>query len=357
MGVWLRFSILSIYIPLLCVALAPHPAFTYTLHAQKEPRGWSLVEIPAPPSTLLAVTPAGTLLVLIPQPERKWVLKQLISWTTPTPKELTLDIASDVERDGQSWITGDLIITKDGNYALIRIASHRASSDADILQVEASIILVDLRSFSIIYKRTTLDPLIARGQWYLANDDALISNAITKRSHAKSKSLLTVTDNYEAAALNFSDLKASASCAYTKVLEFRDGRSVYRTEEGKNVGDGCAKVVQAADVASIDDLPGGGALQKVAKTLNSSPNCGITGVSNSGRFALYQCAVSHETDWDTVKTTSHSMLVLSTTNNATVLSMALKIKQPTAASFATQDGQEYVLLLRDGINLEAYRLP
>src|SRR4029077_4498949 len=179
-----------------------------------------------PPSTLLTVTPAGTLLVLIPQPERKWVLKQLISWSTTTPKELTLEIASDVERDGQAWITGDLIVTRDGNYALIRIASHRGSSESDVLQVEATVILVDLRSFNIIYKRTTLDPLIARGQWYLANDDALISNAITKRSHAKSKGFLTVTDNYEAAALNLPDLKTSASCDYTKVLEFSDGRSV-----------------------------------------------------------------------------------------------------------------------------------
>jgi hypothetical protein len=72
---WFYFAIISACFSMDCVAQAPPPTSTYTLQAQKQPRGWSLVESPAPPSTSLAVTPYGAFFVLITQPELQWELK------------------------------------------------------------------------------------------------------------------------------------------------------------------------------------------------------------------------------------------------------------------------------------------
>lgn len=340
-----------------CVAQAPSPTSTYTLQARKQPRGWSLVESPTLPSAALAVTPSGALLILIPQPERKWVLKQLSGWSTPHPKEQTIAIGGAASRDVEAWYTGNLTVSRDGNYALIRIASSRHSygSDPYARDAEAAIILVDLHAFSIIYRRTTADPLIAGAQWQLAKDGLLISKAVTRRSVSKAQNQVAATDDYQAAALSFPDLKASASCHYTKLL--KSGGSEWTTEGEKTALVNCADVLQAAGVASLDELPGNETLPTEARTVNAPPKCGVIRVSDDGRFALCECSDSHPTSLDTVKTTSRSVLVLTTANSATVLSIALKVQVPIITTLADGGGHQYLLLLQDGIRLEVYRLP
>lgn len=106
---YLRFLMLSIWLSSGCFGQSPAPTFTYTLHAQKEPHPWSLGEIPLPPSTVVTTTAAGALLGLIPQPERKWILKELTGWYTQAPKEQSLAIlSSSVGRDEDAWVSGDL---------------------------------------------------------------------------------------------------------------------------------------------------------------------------------------------------------------------------------------------------------
>jgi hypothetical protein len=354
---WFYFAIISACFSMDCVAQAPPPTSTYTFQARKQPRGWSLVESPTPPSTALAVTPSGALLVLIPQPERKWVFKQLSSWSTPLPKEQTIVIGEAASRNGEAWYAGNLTVTRDGNYALIRIASSRHSYGADhyARDAEAVIILVDLHAFSIIYRRTTADPLIAGAQWQLAKDGLLISKAVTRRSRTKTQNQVAATDDYQVAALSFPDLKPSASCHYTKLL--KTGGTEWFTEKEKTALVNCDDVLQAAGVASLDELPGNEILPTQARTVNAPPKCGVTRVSDDGRYTLCECSDSHPTPWDTVKTTSRSVLVLTTANSATVLSIALKVQVPIITTLADAGGRQYLLLLQDGIKLEVYRLP
>jgi hypothetical protein len=48
-----------------------------------------MFESTSPPETVLALTNEGALLVLIPQYDRKWVLKRLAGWNKPFPREET----------------------------------------------------------------------------------------------------------------------------------------------------------------------------------------------------------------------------------------------------------------------------
>ncbi len=356
MRVYLQVLMFSICLSSESLAQRPVPTSTYTLHAYKEPRPWSLGEIPLPPSTVLAITPAGALLVLIPQPERKWLLKELIGWSTLTPKEKSLAVGgSHVGPDEDVWITGDLTVSRDGRYVVVRITTRRRLSKPDVFDVEASVTVVDLNTFSIRDKRTTTDPLIAGAQWFLTKDNLLVSNAITGLPRTNQQSTSAVTENYHAAVLDLPDLKSAGTCSYTKFLEFDGSR--WRTEEEKTTNVKCAAVLQAANVETVNDLPGeNGLVVKLAKELHAPSNCSITNVSDDQRFALYDCSEGHQA-WDAVITTSRSLLVLSTANSTAALSIALRVKQPTVATLATADNQQYLILVREGIKVEAYRVP
>jgi hypothetical protein len=351
----LMFSMFSICLSAECLAQRPVPKFIHTLNAQEEPRPWSLGETPLPPSTVLAITPTGALLVLIPQPERKWVLKELIGWSTLAPEERSSAVSgSYVGPDEDVWITGDLTVPTDGRYVVVRITTRRRPSKPDVFDAEASVVVVDLNTFSIKDKRTTADPLIAAAQWSSTKDNRLVSNALIRTTRTNQQSTSAVNENYVAAVLGVPDLKSAETCSYTKSLEFDGSR--WRTDEEKTTSVECAAVLQAANVATVNGLPGENSLVGLAKRLNAPSNCSITNISEAERFALYDCSEGHQA-WDTVITTSRSLSVLSTASSTVVLSIPLKVKQPTVATFATIQKHQYLILVRDGIKVEAYRVP
>jgi hypothetical protein len=153
--------------------------------------------------------------------------------------------------------------------------------------------------------------------------------------------------------LDLPDLKASDACNYTKVLEFHNGSSGWQTKEEETANLKCAGVLKAAKIATVNDLPGENSAVKFAKELHAPPSCNITNVTDDGRFALYDCSEGHQA-WDMVITTSRSLLVLSTASGASVLSVTLKPKQPTIATLVTVESHQYLVVVRDGIMVEAY---
>ena len=338
-----------------CFAQTPHPVANYRLHAEKEPHTWNLID-PAPRSSVLATTQTGALLVLIPQPDRKWVLKELTDWSTSSPQEQSVALGADVWRDEGAWIVGDLMVTRDDRYAVVRITHSRQSSKGHALEVEASVILVDLNKFGVIFRRTTTDPLIAGAHWSLTDDNLLISNALTKRSHLGDQKGATIIDDYEAAILNLPDTKSSAFCNYTKTLELHGGTG-WQTEVEKTADLKCADVLRAAKVSSVSDLPGNNTLARLPNDLHAPPSCSMTKeITDDGRFVLYDCYEGHQI-WDWEVPTLRSLLVLSTARRTSVISVPLKVKPYTEAILERAQDQQYLILVRDGIQVEAYRLP
>jgi len=354
---WLSsFLALSTWLSAGWVEQTPAPTFTYTLHAQKEPHPWSLGEIPLPASTVLATAPEGALLVLIPQPEHKWVLKEIAGWYTDTPKERSLAIAGRaVGHDEEVWITGDLTVARDSRYALIRITTRRRSTRPEVFNVEAAVTTVDLNTFTVVDSRITTDPLIAGAQWSLTTDNVLVSNALKQHVRINDQSTSPVADSYQAAVLDLPDLKVSDACNYTKVLELHDG-SGWQAKEEETASFKCAGVLKAAKVRTVNELPGENSTAKFARDLHAPPSCNIIKISDDGRFALYDCSEGHQA-WDVLIITSRSLLVLSTASSASVLSVTLKPKQPTIATLVTMEGHQYLVVVRDGISIEAYRIP
>jgi len=359
----LCFFLISALFAMVCLGQTPSPIFTYTLHAQKEARpGWSLFGMWTPPSSVLTITPDNALLVLIPQADRKWVLKSLTGWNTGVPQEQTLPITGKPTLGEDTWVKADLTANPNGTYLIVRVSSGHVPVSALEDNPESVVTLVDLRTLSIVSRRDTTDPLIAGSYWQFNKDGLLITKRLAKRLQVKSAGVLTDTDTYEAAALTLPELKPVASCHYDDVLELRGGSTGWTTRSADTANVECAAVLEMANALSVEDLPISDQAQdriekldRAAKQLKFS--CPIADLSKDERFALYNCETGHPTWWDSWKMDSRASVVFSVIEEKTVATIPLPFEQPIIAALGTAGDQDYLLLLRDGIKLETYRLP
>jgi hypothetical protein len=339
----------------LAVAQTPLPTTAYKLHAQKEKHSANL------PSTLLYLLPDQALLVLIPQQDGKWVFKRLTAWDTGSPKEESLAFTTRPPQEGASGYE-DLKVDPASIYAVIRIKSFTGNIFTVTENRSAIVVLVDLRSFTIVSQLTTSDPLLAASDCSFANNGMLVASVMTGRSmtppHPKHAwSYETITDTYQAAALGLPDLKASMSCQYELFLDNRPG-SLRRDRYLSKVSDGCAALVELAHVPTalnLPDRPPG----RVPDVPLAGPTCSFGSVSPSAKFALYGCRTGNGYFDDMIQTTkTRNLTVLSVPDGKTVLTVPLpRNMTPIPALLASASGHTWLLILSDGIKLDTYQLP
>jgi hypothetical protein len=329
----------------------PVPVSTYTLHAEKLHVRWTLTGAVTPPSSVFALAPDNALLVLIPQPDKQWVLKRITGWDAPQPQEQTLAFVADQSHDNRAWIFKDLTVDSGGNYLIARVAiRHNGSSHGRNRQ--AIVILIDLRTFSIVWRRETTDPLIATSHWNFNKDGLLIAKGLEDESINFKKSSYY---EYEAAALSWPDLKPTLPCRYKVVNGPYPAYPGFPSRSITQESDTCTSLLSAANVSSPEELPGSyREPESIAKL--AGPSCRFTALTKAEKFALYSCSTGYPTWWDTYKTTSRAETVLSVADGKTILSVPLPFEQEVLATLAT-NGQDFLVLVRDGIKLETYRLP
>lgn len=106
-------------------------------------------------------------------------------------------------------------------------------------------------------------------------------------------------------------------------------------------------------------------ITRVSKQLDFHPpgfsntwdnSCRILDVGKEEKFALYECAIGHQTWHDTVKTTTLSYAVLSVPQAKQVGSLSVPPEKPVAAILSAVAGQDYLLVLQNGIQLSVYSL-
>jgi hypothetical protein len=331
------------------------PTTTYTLHAQKEQHSSNL------PSTLVYLLPNQALLVLIPQPDGKWVFKRLTAWATGSPKEESLAFTTEPPHEGTSGYE-DLKVDPSGFYVVIRVKSFSGDFLTATENRSAVVVLVDLRSFTVVSQRMTSDPLLAASDWSFADNGTLVASVMTGRSmtppHPKHTwSWETIADTYQAAALSLPDLKASMPCQYELFVGNRTG-SLRRDRYLSKVSDGCAALVELAHVPTAENLPDGPPKPVPFATL-AGPTCEFGTVSPSANFALYGCRTGHDyADGMIVTTNTRNLTVLSLPDGKPVLTVPLPHNTtPYPSLLADAGNHTWLLILRDGIKLEAYRLP
>jgi len=307
---------------------------------------------------MLVVTPDNALLVLIPQTEGEWALKRLSDWDTSHPQEQTLTIKGNPRSNTDVWVTTDMLVDPHGAYLVLRIDSRLEAVDSANRIREAVVNVIDLHSFTIISRRVTTDPLFASSQWQFSKDDQLISKGISKRISAKTASANTVTDAYNAAALALPDLAPTKSCHFDQFIELRAGSSGWTKPTVRNAGDGCAALLRSAGVSSLEDLPGDD--EEIPKGLSKivPSDCNIQNVNREKTLAVLECRTGHSyMDGEIVTTTSRGITVLSIRDGKAVFSLPLPHNwKPIPGIVANANGQNDLILLRDGVELEVYPL-
>jgi hypothetical protein len=124
------------------------------------------------------------------------------------------------------------------------------------------------------------------------------------------------------------------------------------------VGEGCAELLKLARVAKVEDLPYSESSPYRFSTL-AGPTCQFAQESPSMDFALYECRTGHGYMDDFFMTTnSRDLTVLNIPGGKLALRVPLPHNfTPYPAVLANAAGRTWLLLLRDGVRLEVYRLP
>ena len=340
-------------------AQAPVPSNTYTIHAQQERRaGFSIVPTVVSPATMLVAAPDNALLFLIPQTGGEWVLKRLSGWETSHPQEQTLIIKGNPQSNKNMSVTTDMLLDPHGAYLLVRIDSRLGAIDSPNRIREAVVNVIDLHSFTIISRRITTDPLLASSQWHFSQNGRLISKGVATRFSVKTRSLNTVTDAYDVAEFSLPDLTPTTSCHYSHVIEIHAVGSGWTKPTVENVGDGCAALLRSAAVSSLEDLPGHDEETTINLSKLAAPGRRILNVNREKTLAVIECRTGHSyMDGEIFRTRTRWITVLSIQDGRQVFYLPLPHNwKPIPGIIAFANGQNYLIILRDGVKIETYPL-
>ena len=338
------------------VAQTPVPSEVYTLHAKEERRnGISLMEQITLPGSVVLLDHQQSLLILVPQADGEWVFKRLRGWDTKTPTEATLEITGEKDQGTQVSIDTDLNSSRDGRYILVRINYRSGAIGATERNRSAVVTLIDLKSFTSISRQTTTDPLIADSLWAFDKNDDLITTGLDRRLTEVGPSSRTVTDHYLAAALELPTLLAQDRCEYDSVMKLQPGTNGWTKPAIANATVGCAVLVSRAHVTSVEALPG----PHTTESLNFALGCRELDVDEKLHLALDDCreGKSHA-DGMFVTTSAHTANVLSTKTKQSLLTIPLSHNwKGVTGLLASVASGNYVVLVKEGVHIEVYRLP
>jgi hypothetical protein len=307
---------------------------------------------------MLVATQDNALLVLIPQTEEEWALKRLSGWDTSHPQEQTLTIKGSPHSSRDLSVTTDMVLNPSGAYLLLRIDSRLGSIDSPNRIREAVVYVIELHSFTILSRRVTTDPLFASSEWRFSKDDQLVSKGIATRNSAKTAFGNSVTDSYNAAALTMPDLALATSCHYDQVIELRADSSGWTKPTVRNVSDGCTPLLASAGVSSLEDLPGHD--EEIFKDFSklAASGCHIQSVNREKALVVLECRTGHSyMDGEISTTKSREIAVVTIPDGKSVFSLPLPHNWKAIPGVVTvANGQNNLVLLRDGIQLETYPL-
>ncbi|MGA2715439.1 MAG: hypothetical protein ABSG41_20255 [Bryobacteraceae bacterium] len=353
-----------------CLGQEPTPDFTYTLPAQKDTTNRGSV----------AITPDDALIVLLSRKDNQWLLKRITGWDTVAPHEETLALDGRVPNEPGQADHNDLTIDPAGDLLAVRFCFNRInwvelSGRDGGAGPEAVVTLIDLRAFTVISRRVATDPLIAASTWRFNKNGLLIADGLVKPSRIVANGVPMDAGTYGDGVFTVPALKPVASCSYTRLYILpQETRPDFLARVRKANAD-CVAVLEAGSASSIDELSSRlfdyqgfriaqyvdpDAIVRVnPKDRRWSPedHCTFIDVSKGDRFADYRCEFSYITIFLRVKVFYRASEVFSVADRKRVLVVHLPFNQSIDSRLATSRGHDYLLLLRDAIKLEVYRLP
>jgi hypothetical protein len=355
------FAVIAMLTATVALASSTPPDFVYKLQASKR----------SSVATYLARTPDCAALVLIPQSGGQWNLIRLTGLGAPSLHEEKLDLSGftkDQLESGDANVPPSIDVSPDGHYAVIRTQTWKAGLyTVQFDGATAQLAVIDLQSFKVVSTLNTTDPMYAGSSWAFSGDGMLITESNPASTAKPGQSQKAYSIAHKAAALVLPALQPSVTCNYTEVVgPFSPGAATHRDVSVSDLSGSCSELVKFADASSVQDIRHSDrTLRRVSEQLHfgaitmSKGNihaCQIKEVSIGEKFALYACDSTHLTWYDTYKDNSRSVSVLTVPDGREIISVPLEVKRSIASVLVTVSGQDYLLILTDGIDLAVYRL-
>jgi len=347
-----------------CPGQADASSFTYRLRKPQNNQEFSTLHS-MPDGALLVVTKQ------IEQPKQIWTLRRIAAWDTSQPleDELDVDVGPNDESLGWSlqedrWDRNDqLLMDPGGNYLVVRLSQNadigNASPPRESPKPLSVLNIIDLHGFKLLSRVVLTDPLLAAGDMGFSPSGAFVVTGLQEYKSATIDGKVTIAGQYAVETLTLPGLKPETVCNYTIINNLWMAETASTPEEKA-----CGPKLAPLGFSSLDD---------VHKTLNflgrltyiadysrrvppQSPwGCSFEDLSGNLKYELFDC------DQSRVQLTFLSwyrgLRVFKLENGTQIMDLKLPHRPQFSGVLATSREVTYVVLLRDGAELEGYRVP
>jgi len=361
-------------------------SFTYEL---REPQ-------PEGEYSSLHTMPDGALLVLTKreeQPKQIWNLRRIVAWDTSEPREDDLEV--DVGPNDELWPpfesdlkdrSDQLLMDPGGNYLVVRFAPDIASWNQNFGESAKSLRsvlnIIDLHNFKLLSRVVVTDPLLAAGDMGFSPNGTFVVSGAQERTSATIDDKVATTGHFAVETLTLPALKPETLCSYTittkpyiagtpstpkeaQLLETQHWVEVERQRDQDQAAEqACGPKLTPLGFSSLNDVR-----EKLnwwelavdpAEPLQNVPpqspwGCQCQDLSPDLKYALYDC------DEGRVQITFffryRGFRVFRLADGSQIMDLKVAHRPEYSGVLAAKGGVTYVVLLRDGAELEGYRLP
>jgi hypothetical protein len=348
----------------------------------------------------LHTMPDGALLIVrkgFNQPRQIWSLLRLQAWDTSQPREdkLDIDAGPNTEDFGTLLDTNrndrndQLFMDPGGNYLVVRSRENDADAAGwdlppyDSPPPRSVLNIIDLHGFKLLRRVAVTDPLIGAGDMGFSPTGAFMVSGLQQRSNATIGGIVTRTLQYAVETLAVPGLQPETVCSYTFVTRSfaaqtpstpeKDKENQEENEREENQRQAaektCGPKLVPLGFSSLEDVKShfnfmgiiGYYDDHTQRVPNQGPwGCRYEDLSQDLKYDLYDCDEGRVVVFGRYR----AFRLFRLEDGKQI--MDLKVPHSDdgdgapplfSGVLATSRGVTYVVLLRDGVELEGYRVP
>jgi hypothetical protein len=328
------------------------------------------------------------------QPKQIWNLLRIAAWDTSQPREDKLDVDVGPNDESLGWSLQEdrydrndqLLMDPGGNYLVVRLRQDADSwnnNPEESAKPPRSVLnIIDLHGFKLLRRVAVTDPLLGAGDMGFTPTGAFMVSGLQEKRSATSGGKVTYTRQYAVETLTLPGLEPEPVCSYTMVIRPFSTQTPSTPEERKRIEEenreeverkqnqdqaaekACGPKLAPLGLSSLDDVRRNftilGRLEHNADYLQRVPpqspwGCKFEDLSANLQYALFDCDESGA--HVTLFTWYRGFKVFHLEDGKQIMDLKLPHSPWFSGVLATCRGVTYVVLLRDGAELQGYRLP
>ena len=372
----------------------PAKSFAYKFG---KPESWSV-------ASTLHTMPDGALLVVTKpaeHPNEVWKLRRIAAWDTSQPREDKLDV--DVGPNNEllfgsfqedRWDRNtQFLMDPGGNYLVVRLSQNadtwnqNPNVSESTKPLQSVLNIIDLQRFKLLRRVVVTDPLLAAGDMGFSPKRAFVVSGLQEHTRVATGGNVTDTGENVVQTLTLPELKPETICRYRMVMKRYSAQAVSTPEESRwieeeNQGE-TQRELDQRDAASKACEPrlaslGFSSLEDVSNNLNSykmhgymiaelgrnipqeaigPSGCDIGNLSADLKYAVLDCDNSHVQLTLFPFSRNRGFKVFRLEDGKQIMYLKLPGSPQFSGVVAASREVTYVVLLRDGAELEGYRVP